>query len=165
MAIATKRLSDKCNRAFGMIEILVVVFLVVVGILSVLNFTVSVLKITNLNKQVTQANNLAVEIAEATRTFRDGTDWFVDGLGVLNIDTAYRIQKTTDDPPQWQFVSGQETIDGFTRQIVLGRVFRDPVTGNIAETGIEDQKTKKATITVSWDDKSVVLITYLSNWQ
>ena len=148
-----------------MIEILIVIFLIVVGILSVSSLAATILKISNLNGQTTQANNLAIEAIEAVRTIRDGTDWFVDGLGIVNIGAIYRVQKTTDAPPQWQFALGQETIGGFTRQVILSRVFRDQSTGNIAESGIEDQKTRKITVTVSWADKSVLLATYLSDWK
>ena len=144
---------------------MVVVFLVVVGLVALLDLATLALRISAVNKQTAQANSLALEAIEATRVFRDGTDWDVDGLGVLDIDAVYGIQKTADNPPEWQFVSGEEEIDNFTRQIVFSRVFRDALTDDIADVGAEDTKTRKATVTVSWADKEIQLITYLTDWK
>lgn len=156
---------NKFQKGFGLIEILVVIFLVVVGMASLLGFTTLSLKISSLNKQTAQANSLAMETIEAVRNFRDGTDWSVDGLGFLNIDTNYHLQQTLDIPSKWQFVTGEESINGFTRKVVLGQVLRDPASDNIATSGDVDPKTKKVTVTVSWADKNVELITYLTNWK
>src|SRR3989344_6537245 len=163
MAITISK--NKFNRGAGLIEILVVIFLVVVGLVALLDLAALALKVSAINKQTVQANNLALEAIEAMRVFRDGTDWDVDGLGVLNIDVVYSIQKTAGNPPEWQFVTGKEEIDNFTRQVVFGRVFRDVLTDDIADAGAEDAKTRKATVMVSWADREIQLITYLTDWK
>ena len=156
---------NKSDRGVSVIEILIVIFLVIIGLTSLLGFTTFSLNISNLTKQTIQANNLAQEAMEAVRNFRDGTDWSVDGLGVLVVDTAYYFQETNDNPPKVQLVTGEDEIGGFTREIVFSRVFRNPVNDNIADSGDEDLKTRKVTITVSWKDKEVKLATYLTDWQ
>src|SRR3989344_1926701 len=148
------------KKGFGIIEMLVVIFLVVVGLNSLLGFSSFSLNISNLTKQTTQANKLALE---AVRNFRDGTTWNVNGLGTLTNGTIYHIQKTTDVPPKWQLVTGEETIDNFKRKIVFGEVFRNSSTDDIADSGDQDTNTKKVTVTITWQNESVELVTYLTN--
>lgn len=50
----------------------------------------------------------------------------------------------------WSLVSGAETINSFTRQIVISDVYRD-TSGNIVTSGgVLDKSTKKVVVTVSW---------------
>lgn len=156
---------NKLKKGFGVIEILVVVFLVVLGLGALFGFTVFSLSIANLNKQTAQANGLAIETIETIRNFRDGTDWNSDGLGTLSLGIDYYLQNTESDPPEWEFIQGKELIDGFERSVVFSQVFRDSSSGNIADSGNNDSGTKRATITVSFGDRKVELITYFTNWR
>src|SRR5581483_10297635 len=50
----------------------------------------------------------------------------------------------------WSLASGTETINGYTRSIVISDVFRD-ATGKIVTTGgTLDPSTKKIVVTLSW---------------
>jgi len=61
-------------------------------------------------------------------------------------------------------IQGEEDVNSFTRKVVFENTFRD-ATDNIVETGgINDPNTKKATVTVSWQEKQLEIITYFTNW-
>jgi len=105
---------------------------------------------------------------EAVRSFRDGTDWDIDGLGVLNIGNVYHPEKSGDIPPAWLLLGGEETVNGFVRKVVFERVSRDPGTNNIEvvyNPGNNDPDTRKVIVTVSWEDREVEIITYFTNWK
>ena len=63
---------------------------------------------------------------------------------------------------------GQATAGIFTKQVIFETVYRDS-NDDIAESGIEDIYTKKATVTVYWQergrDQQVELVSYFTNWQ
>jgi len=155
----------KNEKGVSIVEILVVIAVLLtafVGILGLLSFS---LQVSTLIKETTQANFLAQDAIEAIRNFRDGTTWDTDGLGTLTIGTEYHPGKTADLPPKWTMAAGQETINGFSRKIVFERVQRN-VNDDIAESGgINDPDTRKTTITISWKDKEVEIITYFTNWR
>lgn len=71
---------------------------------------------------------------------------------------------------KWEFIAAPEEIDGFFyRTVTVDDVYRDPTTGEIAETGNLDPDIKKITSEIVWSwkavqERSVVLTTYLSNW-
>lgn len=157
------------KKGISIIEILIVIAIIVIALSSLLGLIAFSLRISNLTKETAQANNLAQETMEAVRNFRDGTDWDTDGLGFLTAGISYYPQKSGDNPPKWELVSGEEIIDGFTRKVVLDGVYRDASDNdNIVETGgtsESDPNTKKLTTTISWKDKEVEIITYLTNWR
>lgn len=69
----------------------------------------------------------------------------------------------------WELVDGEETIDDFfTRKIEIADVERNPVSGDIVESGgIIDPSTKKFTVTVSWNkprNLSIVKEIYLTRY-
>lgn len=162
------------------IEILIVIFIVSVGLVGLLGATVFSLKFTAANKETIQANFLAQELLEATRNFRDGTDWNVNGLGTLDLDAPYHPQKIGSNPPSWSLVLGEESVEGFSRKIIFQSVLRDindniitiqsppksPMYFDEGEEGEpEDFNTKKIIAMVSWKNKKVEIITYLTNWK
>ncbi len=156
------------KKGISIIEILVVIAILGVVLTSLLGLVSFSLKGSSLIKQNHQANNLAQEIIEVVRNFRDQTVWDTTGLGTLTVDTAYYPEKTADVPPKWSLVSGEETIGIFNRKVVFERVYRD-TNDDIADSGTEDPDTKKATVTVSWQererDHQIELVTYFTNWQ
>jgi len=156
--------SSKFTKGIGIIEILIVVAVIIISVTYLLGVATFSLRISTLTKETTQANNLAKETLEAVRNFRDGTSWDNDGLGTLTTGVAYYPQKTTDNPPKWQLIQDEETVDGFKRKVVFEKVLRD-ANDNISSSGTEDPKTRKATATVTWKDKKVEIVTYLTNWQ
>lgn len=156
------------KKGISIIEILVVIAILGVVLTSLLGLVSFSLKGSSLIKQNHQANNFAQEIIEVVRNFRDQTVWDTTGLGTLTVDTAYYPEKTADVPPEWSLVSGEETIGIFNRKVVFERVYRD-TNDDIADSGTEDPDTKKATVTVSWQERgkthNVKIITYFTNWK
>jgi len=152
------------KKGVTVVELLVVIFILLIAFVGILGLLTFSLQTSSLIKETTYANFLAQDSIEAVRNFRDGTDWDTNGLGFLTAG-VYHPEKTSDVPPKWNLVSGEETINNFTRKIVFENVQRDGA-DNIVETGgINDPETKKATVTVSWKDKKVEVITYFTNWK
>ncbi len=169
---------NKKNKGISIIEILLVVSIIGIIVSSLLGLAVSSLKNSTTMAETTRANALAQETIEAVRNFRDAITWNnndpsnqYDGLGVAATGTAYYPAKFDDNllddkPPKWQLLQGQETLNGFTRQVVFDNVLRDAINGNISSSGtVPDSNTKKITVTVSWKNQQVQIITYLTNWR
>lgn len=155
----------KNKKGVTVVELLVVVSILLVAFVGILGLLTFSLQTSNLIKETTYANFLAQEIIEAVRNFRDGTDWNINGLGTLTTGVSYYPEKTSDTPPKWTLVAGEETINNFTRKIVFKNVQRDGADNIVEAGGIDDPKTRKITVTVSWKDKAVEIVTYLTNWQ
>jgi len=151
------------NKGISIVEILVVIAIIGIALVSILSLTTLSLRASISIKETTQANTLAQETMEAVRNFRDGTNWETDGL--KNYSGTYHPEKS-GDPSKWILASGEETIDGFTRKVVFEDVYRDSITDDIETNGgYLDTDTKKATVTVSWKDKKLELVTYFTNWK
>lgn len=160
-----KYLKTNAEKGVSVVEILVVIFILSVAFVSILGLLSFSLQVSSLTKAKIQAVNLAQDTVEAVRNFRDGTDWEIDGLGFLNIDTIYHPEKTLDIPPKWTMVLGAETINGFSRYVIFENVNRDANDDIVEGSGTLDPKTRKATITVSWEDESLEIVTYFTDWQ
>lgn len=138
-------------------------FLLDLGALSV--------KVSTSIQKSTQANFLLREGMEITRSFRDGTTWATNGLGSVSIGSAnpyYFVLDTSVNPNKWSLTSGTETVGIFTRKVIFEKVSRDPATSHIQSTynpSYDDQNTRKVTVTVSWPEKTMDLITYFTNWK
>jgi len=150
------------KKGISIIELLVVAAIITIGLVGLLNVTASSLKFSSQIRENDQAKALAEEALEAVRNFRDGTTWNT-GLGILTLDVAYHPEKI-GTPSRWNLVLGQETINGFTRKVIIKKVFRD-TNSNIAPTGTEDVNTKMIVATVSWGNRVVEISTYLTNWR
>ena len=156
------------NKGISIIEILIVVAIIGIAFSSLLGLASFSLGVSTLIKQTNQANNLSQEVIEAVRNFRDGTNWNINGLGTLTPGISYYPKKSTDTPPKWQLISGEEEIFPFKRKIIIEKVSRDPTTDNIEITynaANDDPNAKKIIVTVSWKDKKVEIVTYLTNWK
>lgn len=157
---------SKCNndRGISLIEILVVIFIISIALVNLLGVAAFSLRFSSLVKETVQANTLAQEAMETTRNFRDGKTWSINGLGTLSVDTAYHPTKIGTSVLSWDLALGEENIDSFKRKIVFSKVFRD-TNDNISQSGIEDSGTRKVTVTVSWNERKVELVSYLTNWK
>ena len=163
----------KDNKGISIVEILVIIAIIGIALASLLGLATFSLRASTSIKETTRANSLAQEAIEAVRNFRDGIAWDnddpenkYDGLGVITTGIIYHPEKSTDTPPKWQLIQGEETVGGFTRKVVFENVSRDTTNYNIVENGGEnDPDTKKVTVTVSWGNKKVEIITYLTNWK
>lgn len=152
------------KKGISIIEILIVIAIIIIALISLFGLIAFSLRISTLIKETAQANNLAQETMEAVRNFRDGTDWEINGLGTLATSTVYHLDKSGDVPPKWQLILGEETVDGFTRRVVFDEVYRD-ANDDIVEVGDIDPNTIKVITTVSWRDKEVEIVGYLTNWR
>ena len=160
--------SEKINKGFSVIEILISIFIVLVVFINFLGIVAFSLKSADFVKRANQANFLAQEAVEAVRNFRDGTDWDIDGLGVINPNVDYYPALTASAPPNWIMVLGTENIDGFNRKVVFQRVSRDPATKEIEpvyNAFNDDPDTRKAVVTISFGEKSIEVVTYFTNWR
>lgn len=138
------------------------VAIISIAFVNLLGLTVFSLKTTVSAKDRILAQQLSQELLETTRNFRDGTSWS-ESLGAVTAGVVYHLEKSSGDPPEWQLSSGEEQVGKFTRKVVFEEVRRDSG-DNVAESGTLDPDTKKVVATVSWNDKEVELITYLTNW-
>lgn len=163
------------QKGISIIEILIVIFIITVTLTALLGLVNFSLKTSTLIKETTKANAFAQEMMEVIRDFRNEVSWNnddpgnqYDGLGIMTTGIAYYPEKSIDIPPKWMLIQGEETISSFTRKIVFEDVSRDFTTDDIE--GVynlinDDPDTKKATVTVSWKNKKVELITYFTNWK
>ncbi len=152
-----------------MVEITVIIAIVSLSAISLLAVSLSAFKVHTVSEQTDKAGILAKEALEAARNYRDATSWSANGIGTLTPGANYYPQVVTDSASSsWRMALGTESLNGFTRRLVFSNVSRDPVTDNIEATYNalnNDPNTKKVTATVSWNNKSVVLTTYLTNWR
>lgn len=153
------------KKGISIIEILVVIGIIGIAFATILGLASRSLRISTLVKETILADNLAREAVEQVRNFRDGTDWSSNGLGTLTTGVDYYPRKTIDIPPKWTLVLGQETIGNFKRKVIFNEVQRDAYDNIVESGGSNDPNTRKVTAIVSWPDKEVRLITYLTNWK
>jgi type II secretory pathway pseudopilin PulG len=151
------------------IEIIIAISIVALIALAFTGATALYIRINNLEKNRTTAVNLAQEAMEAVKNFRDGTDWENNGIGGLSLGTNYYPKKSTDTPPKWQLIPGEETIGAFKRKIVFSSVYRSSGSDDISsdDIGILAPDTRKVTVTVTWDQgaKKVEISSYITNWR
>ncbi|XOB42110.1 MAG: type IV pilus modification PilV family protein [Candidatus Nealsonbacteria bacterium] len=156
------------QKGISLIEILIVISIITVSLTSLLGLVSFSLNATSLTKQTSQANNIAQELIEQVRSFRDSTDWSVDGIASLTTGINYYIEKS-GLPLKWQLIQGTETINGFTKKIVFKTAKRDGLDNIVEMGGTNDTNTKKITATVSWQERNkdhqIEIVTYLTNWK
>lgn len=143
-----------------MIELMVVVAILAVTLTSILGMANFSLGIQGLARQTAQADNIAKESMEAVRNIRDNNGWNQIITGVYGL---------ANSAGGWSFSGNQNTINNFTRQVVVSDVRRDASSNIVESGGSLDPDTKKITVTVSWSEKNrphkLELITYLTNWK
>lgn len=148
------------QKAFAILEVLIATSLFAVMSVGAVYLALDVVE----NDAKIQLDNEALlysqEGLEAVRNMRDN-----DYLSLTNGDHGLALEDG-----KWGFVAAPEEIDSFFyRTITIDDVYRDPATGEIAETGDLDSDIKKITSQVTWNwkavqERDVVLTTYLSNW-
>jgi type II secretory pathway pseudopilin PulG len=154
------------NKGFSVVELVIVSAIIIVafgGILGVAAFSTVAAGVA---RQTTEATLLAQEEMESLGNWRDGTDWSVDGLGVLTIGADYYSAQSAG---AWDMNVGTESVGEFTRKFVLADVCRDG-SDDIAgcPATYTDADTVEATVTVSWTERSrshqVEIVKYFTNW-
>ena len=160
----------KLNKGISIVEVLIAVVIIGVGLAALFGAIAFAFKISGLIEETTVANALSQEAIEAVRSFRDGTTWDTDGLETLSTgeSSPHYPELDAGSLPKRTLPEGTETVNGFTRKIIFEKVSRDPITGDIEDVygaGNDDSDTRKVIARVSWKDKEVEIITYLTNWK
>lgn len=160
-------IKDIRKNGFVLLEIIIAITLIIIVFSILLGVAFSTLSISSLIQKETQADSLIKEEFEALRSFRDGTQWATNGLGTVNTGSSnpYHLINNSNS---WSLVSGTETVGIFTRKIVFEKVSRNPSTYDIEEVYNQshvDADTIKVTITISWLNKTIQDVLYLTNWK
>jgi len=162
-----KKIPPNDRKGFTLVEIIVVIAIIVLVLATILGFLSFDSRLAERSRSRLTALALAQETIEAVRNFRDNTDW-VTGIGILNVDINYHPIKNSSG---WNLASGNETLDGFTRAVVLNKISRDS-NDNIESSYNSvnnDPDTRRIKVTVTWTDRQgpsdEILITYLTNWK
>ena len=155
--------TNKFQNGIGLIEILIVISIIGLSLASLAGLGNFALKIQHRLKQNTVATFWAAEAIEAARAVKDG-GW--ESLSALPMDVPLRPALSSYS---WTLESGNETQNGFTRQLVVSPVYRDSSFNITAGGGTLDNDTKKITVTVTWNDngqnQQISLADYLMNWK
>jgi hypothetical protein len=109
--------------------------------------------------QQVQAQSLLREATDAVRSVRE------KGWSNVATDGTYypAISGST-----WSLNSGSQTINGFTRQLVISSVQRDAAGAIVSSGGTNDPSSKHVVVTVSWSTprpSSISTDSYLTRWQ
>lgn len=155
------------NLGFMFLEIVIAIALISIVFITLLGVGVLVLNVSGSIQKQTQADFLVKEEFEALRNFRDGTQWATNGLGIVNtgIDNPYHL---INDSGTWTLVSGVEVVGIFTKKIIFDNVSRVSPAGDIEAVyniSRDDADTKKVTVIISWQDKTMQIVSYLTNWK
>lgn len=156
------------NQGFTIVEIIVVIMIIVTAFFVIVGFFILDAKVTERSQMRLKAISLARESIETLRNFRDNTKWDSTGIGTLTAGVNYHINTSSTG---WEFFPGEESINEFSRTIVLNRVSRG-ANDNIETTynpDNDDPKTRKVIVDVNWSDRqgsaSERLKTYITNWK
>ena len=156
------------QRGYIILEAFLAVMVIGIALAVFLDIGALSIKTATSIKKSSQANFLLKEAMETTRNFRDGTTWSTNGLGTTtpgNNNPYHFVLDTSTTPNTWNLTPGTETIDIFTRKIIFDQVYRDANNNIVSSGGTLDADTKKVTATISWPDRTMNLITYLTNWK
>ena len=138
----------KKNTTAGsvLVEILIAASIILVTFLILTATLQKSVQVAQLSLARGQASLLIEEGAEAVKLIRD-TSWASITAVPTNTTRYLAFVGGT-----WTITSTPNTIDGFTRTILIADVSRD-ATDDIASVGTVDTGTKKVTVTVSWQAK------------
>jgi hypothetical protein len=169
MAMKIKFLKNSKEEGVVFVDAIIAIAIISIAFVALLQVSEASIKLSSLLKKKTDALMIAEEIMEVTRSFSDGTDWSVDGLGSLSTGVSYYANLNTgSSPATWELLSGEETTGIYTRKVVVDRVSRDVSTGGIEAVYNpvnDDDDTRKVTVTVEWESNSLQLVAYFTNWQ
>lgn len=148
------------QRGFGIIEIIVAIAIMSIALFAISEVSILYMKQEMQHKQTLKATYLAEEAIEASRSVRD-QGW------------STNIATLTMGSPYYPVISGGKwtltatnpgAIDTiYNRQVVIDDVSRNDGDNILTSGGANDPNTKKITTTISWNNKSVSLTTYITN--
>lgn len=150
----------KANKGFGILEIIITIFILSTAIFSISQLAIYTMQKVQESENTAKAIFLAKESIEAIRTIKD-KNW-TNNITTLTFGADYHPAISLNT---WTLASGEETINQFTRKIVIDNVSRNPITKDIEQTYSapnNDANTKKITSTVLWGSGETQDISYAS---
>ncbi len=158
-----KKKKNEAEKGFSVIEVLIASAIVVIAFSSILGLISFLLGTARINHDSFRAQNLIRSTAEEIRSFRDNTEWDVDGVGSLALGTDYYPEMISGE---WTLVSGREEKQDMTRWVVFYEVNRNSDGDIVLSGGSVDPDTLKAVVTVEAPDDNLFTTSfYVSNWR
>ena len=139
---------NKTDSGFFLIEVVVATALTATIIIFLLGLVQDTVKISQASLERTQASYLLEEGQEAVKTIRDDAWTNISSVG--NGVTQYLSWNGS----KWTFSSTDSPIDNFSRSVVFEAVSRDANDDIVTTGGTVDTRTRKVTVTVSWNTSS-----------
>jgi len=133
------------------VETIVAVAIITVAIIIAMEVAQKSVSLSRRAFHVGQATFLLEEGGEAVRIVRDNA-WA--SIGALSTATAYY---PTFSGGTWTLSTTPNTVGIFTRTVTIQNVNRDGVSGDINQSGTNDEDTKLVTVTISWNEAGVVV--------
>ncbi len=146
MHLIQKKFSDKLQKGFGMVEIIIASAIMGAVIVSVISVYHSLAEISLQNTPHVQAAFLLEEGVEVVKVIRD-TSW--SGIASSTVGTVYQFRWNQSNST-WTTTTTPQVVDIFTRTVIFSNVNRDADFNIVSTGGTLDANTRKATIQVSW---------------
>ncbi len=162
------------QRGFTLVEAVVAISVFAIGLIAVLQVTLTAKASSEAARDTVQVSNYLQEGLEAIRTIRDAT-WTN-----INTDGAYHLNSTNGANPPWQLIAGStEAVGKYSRTVTISSVSREDTDASgtltagdriVASGGtLADASTKKITVTITWSNGSRTysrsVFGYLTDWQ
>ncbi len=146
-----KQVKNRAGKGMSLVEIVVGAAIIMTAVVSLLGIFGGLTNLSIRNTPRVQAAMLLDEGAEVLRLMRDA-GWH-SKIGNLANGTTYRLLWQNS---AWTSTTTATLVDGkFDRTFVLSAVNRDATTYDIVTSGGSvDTGTRKATISVAWNDGS-----------
>ncbi|MFA5934902.1 MAG: hypothetical protein WC827_03405 [Candidatus Paceibacterota bacterium] len=138
------------KKGIGLVEVLVAIFIFTIVLSSLILVSNMYLSGAGDSIKLTQASYIAEEGIEAVKTIRDD-NW--TKISDITSGQAYYLYFNTASST-WQATTTKIYTDSFLRSFVLNNAVRNSITKDISDSGVEDPKTKKLTVSVSWYGKA-----------
>lgn len=154
-----------------MLEAILAIIVLSIAFGAILNIAFISLQTSQYIEKAARANFFIKEEMEALRNFRDGTTWATNGLGTMQTGAGnpyHMVLNFSTNPPSWTMAQGAETAGIFSKKIILDLVSRNPADQSIESTYNSlhnDANTRKATVQIVWEGRTVQASTYFTNWK
>jgi len=158
-----KNLSRTAIHGFGLIEIVIGSAIFALSILGISSYYQQALQVSQKTGKFVQAGFLLEEGMEIAKYFRD-TSW--TNISGATPGATYYLSWNGSS---WATSTTNIFIDGiFERTLIIDNVNRDSNDDIVSGGGTLDAGTKKATVSVSWNDRGATttktISTYLTNF-
>lgn len=143
MKILNFNFTAQFNRGQTLIELVLVMGIAAIIIPAIFTGLIASRGGASQQGQRAQATALLKETEEAVKNVRNNS-W--NAFSGLSPGSSYHTQIANS---KWELVSGTQTTNGFTQNVIISNVYRDS-NGAITQSGILDPSTKKVDIKITW---------------